>query len=231
MRGLFAALALLLLCPTSSFAQVGGEPSLVALAAPAPAQAPPGISLDVPALAEPVDAMPAYAAHVKRPLPDYPAYRFQGAVGIDYSRFFVLPTNSVNMWGAHASFAYFLTPRFGLEAIAAASYGNQEPLSPTTIATFFGKSRLSSIGAGARYRFPLRYRLESFVHVDGAYVRYYSQAFDTQWSAPALIAGAGVDFRIRRRISLRAEASASGTFFWGGWQISPLVSAGTVVNF
>jgi len=229
MRILFATLGLLLLSATSSSAQIAGEQSLIEPAPPAPAL--PLISLEVPALSDSVNAMPAYVTHVRRPLPNYLAYRFEGSVGVDYSRFFVLPANTISMLGAHASVACFLTRKFGLEAVAAASFGNQPPPPPPTVAAFFGKSRVTLIGAGARYRFPLRFRLESFVHVDGAYVRFYSRAIDFQWSAPGLIAGAGVDYRIRPRISLRAEASAMGTQFWGAWQISPLIGASAVVNF
>jgi hypothetical protein len=229
MRSLFAALALVLLCATSSSAQIGGDQSLIAPALAAPAL--PLISLDVAALSDSVNAMPAYVTHVSRPLPDYRAYRFEGSVGVDFSRFFVLPANTINMLGAHASVACFLTRKFGLEAVTGGSFGNQPPPPPPTVATFFGKSRVILVGAGARYRFPLRFRLESFVHVDGAYVRFYSRALDFQWSAPGLIAGAGVDFRIRPRISLRAEVSALETVFWGGWQTSPLIGASTVVNF
>jgi hypothetical protein len=229
MRSLFAALGLLLLSATSSSAQVGGEQSLIAPALTAPAL--PLISLGVPALSESVNAMPAYVTHVKRPLPNYVAYRFEGSVGVDYSRFFALPANTVDTLGAHASLACFVTRRFGLEAVASASFGNQPSPPPPTVAFFFGRSRVTSIGAGARYRFPLCYRLESFVRVDGAYVRFYSRAIGLQWSAPGATAGAGVDFRIRPRISLRAEASAMESRFWGGWQLSPLISASTVVNF
>jgi len=234
MRHVFSLLAAFFLCATISSAQVTGEQSLMAATPSAPALT--QISLGIPALAVSLNSMPAAltpillpalsavpAAAVPPPPPVeyYPSYAFQAFIGFDYFRFYEVPGVRVNLPGVEGSMAYFLTKNLGVEGMIAGGFATQHT----------EKARMSFAGGGARFRYPVGYRIEPFVHADFGLSHYVPQTAYGKQGAMGIVAGGGVDYRLRRWISVRGEGNVLYTRFFGANQYSPLISGGVVFNY
>jgi hypothetical protein len=234
MRYVFSLFAAVILCATISSAQVTGEQSLMATTPSAPAFT--QLSLGIPALASSVNAMPAAVSPVlvpslsampavavppPPPVEYYPSYAFQAFIGFDFFRFYQIPGVRINLPGVYGSMAYFLTKNLGVEGSVAGGFGNQ----------FGEKARISFTGAGGRFRYPVGYRIEPFVHADFGYAHYVPQTADGKQGAMGIVAGGGVDYRLRRWISIRGEGNVLYSRFFGANQFSPLIAGGVVFNY
>ena len=234
MRYAFSLFAAVLLCATISSAQVTGEQSLMATTPSVPAFT--QISLGIPALTSSLNAMPAAVAPVlvptlsavpaaavppPPPVEYYPSYAFQGFVGFDFIRFYQIPGVRLNLPGVYASMAYFLTKNLGVEGTLAGGFGTQ----------FGENARMSFAGGGARFRYPVGYRIEPFVHADFGYAHYVPQTANGKQDAIGIVAGGGVDYRLRRWISVRGEGNVLYSRFFGANQFSPLIAGGVVFNY
>jgi hypothetical protein len=234
MRYAFSLFAAILLCASISSAQVTGEQSLMVTTPSAPALT--QISLGIPALADSLNAMPAAVLPVllptlsampavavppPPPVEYYPSYAFQGFIGFDYFRFYEVPGIRINMPGVYGSMAYYLTRNLGVEGVLAGGFGNQ----------YGEKARMSFVGAGARFRYPVGYRIEPFVHADFGHSHYVPQTAYGSQGAMGVVAGGGVDYRLRRWISIRGEGNVLFTRFFGANQYSPLIVGGVVFNY
>jgi hypothetical protein len=234
MRYAFSLFAALILCATISSAQVTGEQSLMATTPSAPALT--QISLGVPALTgllnvapaavtpvilPAVSAMPALAVPPPPPVEYYPSYAFQAYIGFDFIRFYQIPGVRINLPGAYGSMAYFLTRSLGVEGVLAGGFGTQ----------FGERAKMSFTGGGARFRYPVGYRLEPFVHADFGFAHYVPQTADGKQGAMGIVAGGGVDYRFKRWISVRGEGDVLYSRFFGANQYSPLITGGVVFNY
>ena len=233
MRYAFSLFAAILLCVTISSAQVTGEQSLMATTPSVPALT--QISLGIPALAASLNATPTAVAPIllptlsampavavpPPPVEYYPSYAFQGFIGFDYFRFYEAPGIRINMPGVYGSMAYYLTKNLGVEGVLAGGFGNQYNV----------KARMSFVGAGARFRYPVGYRIEPFVHADFGHSHYVPQTAFGGQGAIGIVAGGGVDYRLRRWISVRGEGNVLYSRFFGANQYSPLILGGVVFNY
>jgi hypothetical protein len=234
MRYEFSLIAALFLCATISSAQVAGEQSLMATTPSVPALT--QISLGVPALVESLNptpaavtpvllpalsAMPAVAVPPPPPVEYYPSYAFQGFIGFDFFRFYQIPGTRINLPGVYGSMAYFLTKNLGVEGVLAGGFGHQ----------FGERAKMSFTGGGARYRYPVGYRIEPFVHADFGFAHYVPQTANGGQGAIGILVGGGIDYRLKRWISVRAEGNAEFTRFFSASQINPVIAGGVVFNY
>jgi hypothetical protein len=117
--------------------------------------------------------------------------------------------------------AYFLTKNLGVEGLLAGGFGHQ----------FGERAKMSFVGGGARFRYPVGYRIEPFVHADFGFAHYVPQTADGKQGAVGIVAGGGVDYRLKRWISVRGEGDVLYSRFFGANQFSPMITGGVVFNY
>jgi len=179
-------------------------------------------SLFGPALlsAPAVAGLPAVAVPPP-PVEYYPSYAFQGYIGFDFIRFYQTPGVRINLPGVYGSMAYYVNQHLGVEGVIAGGFGNQ----------YGEKARMSFVGGGARYRYPVGFRIEPFVHGDFGFAHYVPQTAKGSQGAIGASAGGGVDFRMKRWLSFRIQGDALFTRFFSANQVGPMISGGAVINY
>ena len=148
-------------------------------------------------------------------------YRWQLGVGVDYVRFDSKPFDA-NMVGLNTTVTYFTNSWFGVEGSVITGFGGQT----------FNQNHAKIFGGAGGIRIGgRRARWEPWAHalVGGAHVQ--PQTADGSRNSLMALAGAGVDFRVHARLSLRGEGDWLYTTLYNQSQSNLQIVAGVVFHF
>jgi len=182
-------------------------------------------ALATPAAEASAEPAPAPATPAAKPkyvvFGDRDDYRWQLGVGVDYVRFHSQPFDA-NMVGLNTTVTYFTNDWFAVEGSVITGFGPQ--VFNQNHAKIFGGA--GGIRIGGR-----RARWEPWGHalVGGAHVQ--PQTADGSRNSLMALAGAGVDFRVHARLSLRGEGDWMYTTLYNQSQNNLQIVAGIVFHF
>ena len=171
--------------------------------------------------AAPAPAPAATPAKPKFVFGDRDDYRWQLGLGVEFIRFEsnVLDASIV---GVNTTLSYYTNSWFALEGSVVTAFG--PPPNDNNHVKYFGGGGGIRIG-GRRAQF------EPWGHVivGGAHLQPQTAAGNR--TAFSVTAGAGVDYRVNSRLSLRAEADYLYTDFWSQHQNNFQATTGVVFHF
>ncbi len=153
------------------------------------------------------------------------------AVGINYAfvRFRPGASDSFNLHGFNTSVTGYANDWFGLEGDVGGSFGDTPGTGgPGPFLAGNLRAKLLTYSGGPHIVYRRNDRVQPWAHVlfGGAHFR-----FTSSFNAFSLVAGGGLDYKLRPHIAWRIQGDFLGTRFFTTWQKSAQAQTGLVISF